>query len=67
MPGFVSESASMHNGAGGQIAWADPETGLSFAYVTGGHDRNRIREARRSVALSSLAAAVTAPRAAGMN
>lgn len=61
-----SASAIGHNGAGGQIAWADPETGLSFAYLTGGHDRNRIREARRSVALSSLAAAVTAPRAAGM-
>jgi len=47
-----------HNGAGGQIAWADPATGLSFAYVTGGHDRNTVREARRCVAISSLAAAL---------
>jgi CubicO group peptidase (beta-lactamase class C family) len=50
-----------HNGAGGQIAWADPVTGLSFAYVTSGHDRNAVREARRSVALSSLAAVLTDP------
>ncbi len=51
-----------HLGAGGQIAWADPETGLSFAYLTNGHDAHVIREARRTVALSSLAA-VTAGRA----
>ncbi|MFM8353850.1 MAG: serine hydrolase domain-containing protein [Gammaproteobacteria bacterium] len=57
-----SAAAIGHNGAGGQIAWADPATGLSFAYLTGGHDRNRIREARRSVALSSLAAAVATPQ-----
>jgi len=60
-----SPAAIGHNGAGGQIAWADPATGLSFAYVTGGHDRNPIREARRSVAISSLAAVLADPRAAG--
>lgn len=54
-----SPAAIGHNGAGGQIAWADPVTGLSFAYVTGGHDRNPIREARRCVAISSLAAVLT--------
>ncbi|MEY2472058.1 MAG: hypothetical protein QOK28_1387 [Actinomycetota bacterium] len=48
-----------HNGAGGQIAWADPESGLSFIYLTNGLDRNMIREARRGVALSSIAAEVT--------
>jgi len=53
-----SPAAIGHNGAGGQIAWADPASGLSFAWVTGGHDRNPIREARRTVALSSLAAAL---------
>ncbi|MGI8663599.1 MAG: serine hydrolase domain-containing protein [Acidimicrobiales bacterium] len=47
-----------HNGAGGQLAWADPETGLSFAYLTNGLDRHVIREARRGVGLSSRAAAV---------
>jgi CubicO group peptidase (beta-lactamase class C family) len=46
-----------HNGAGGQLAWADPESGLSFAYLTNGLDRHILREARRGVALNSLAAA----------
>jgi CubicO group peptidase (beta-lactamase class C family) len=45
-----------HNGAGGQIAWADPESGLSFSYVTNGRDRNPIREGRRSIGISSRAA-----------
>jgi CubicO group peptidase (beta-lactamase class C family) len=45
-----------HNGAGGQLAWADPVSGLSLAYCTSGHDRNRIRQGRRGVAISSLAA-----------
>jgi CubicO group peptidase (beta-lactamase class C family) len=45
-----------HNGAGGQLAWVDPETGISLAYLTSGHDRNAIRQARRGVAISSLAA-----------
>lgn len=45
-----------HGGAGGQIAWADPETGLSFAYMTNGLDQHTFRSARRTVALSSIAA-----------
>ena len=45
-----------HNGAGGQIAWADPDSGLSFGYVTNGRDRNPIREGRRSIGISSRAA-----------
>lgn len=45
-----------HNGAGGQLAWADPASGLSLGYVTSAHDRNPIRQARRGVAISSLAA-----------
>ncbi|MEJ7584487.1 MAG: serine hydrolase domain-containing protein [Acidimicrobiales bacterium] len=52
----VSPRAFGHAGAGGQIAWADPATGLSFAYVTNGLDANLLREARRSTALSSRAA-----------
>lgn len=45
-----------HNGAGGQLAWADPATGLSLGYCTNGHDRHDIRRGRRGVAISSLAA-----------
>jgi CubicO group peptidase (beta-lactamase class C family) len=45
-----------HNGAGGQLAWADPDTGLSFVYLTNGLDAHNFRQARRGVALSSLAA-----------
>ena len=51
-----------HNGANGQIVWADPATGLSFGYVTNGFDRNVVREPKRGTALSSLAAVcATAP------
>ena len=45
-----------HNGAGGQLAWVDPATGLSLAYLTPGHDRNGVRQAKRGVAISSLVA-----------
>ena len=45
-----------HNGAGGQIAWADPESGISFVYLTNGIDAHPIRQAKRGVALSSIAA-----------
>ncbi len=45
-----------HPGFGGQCAWADPATGISFGYLTNGYDRNEIRMARRQVAVSSLAA-----------
>jgi CubicO group peptidase (beta-lactamase class C family) len=51
-----SPSAFGHNGAGGQLAWADPETGLSLGYVTSGHDRNSFRQGSRGVAISSLGA-----------
>lgn len=51
-----SEHMFGHNGAGGQIAWGDPETGISIAYCTNGMDRNPFRQARRTVAISSLAA-----------
>ena len=44
-----------HDGAGGQIAWADPESGLSFCYLTNGRDLHPIREARRTVGISSRA------------
>jgi CubicO group peptidase (beta-lactamase class C family) len=52
-----SELAFGHNGAGGQLAWADPATGLSLGYCTNGHDRNVVRQARRGVGIASRAAA----------
>jgi CubicO group peptidase (beta-lactamase class C family) len=52
----VSGRAVGHNGAGGQIAWGDPTTGLSFGYVTNGLDQHAVREPRRTTALASLAA-----------
>lgn len=52
-----------HNGAKGQLAWADPATGLSFGYCTNGMDQDPIREARRGVALSSRAAVCLAESA----
>ena len=45
-----------HNGAGGQLAWADPESGLSFAYLTNGLDAHILRQGRRGISISSHAA-----------
>ena len=52
----VSAQAFGHNGAAGQLAWADPGTGLSLGYVTNGCDRHMIRLARRGTAIGSVAA-----------
>jgi CubicO group peptidase (beta-lactamase class C family) len=49
-----------HDGAGGQIAWADPETQLSFCFLTNGMDQNLVREALRGQDLAALAAACAA-------
>jgi len=46
-----------HNGAAGQIAWADPESGLSFGFTISGIDRDFLSEARRTASLGSRAAA----------
>ncbi len=51
----VSGRAFGHGGAGGQIAWADPASGLSFAYVTNGIDANVVRQAKRGIELSTFA------------
>lgn len=50
-----------HDGAGGQVAWADPESGLSFCYLTNGLDAHIIRETRRKIGVSSRAAVCTRP------
>lgn len=57
----VSPRAFGHNGAAGQIAWADPETGLSFCYLTNGIDRHLFRQHRRDTAIASYAGVVTQP------
>jgi CubicO group peptidase (beta-lactamase class C family) len=46
-----------HAGAGGQVAWADPATGISFAFLTNGCDRNPLAMGARGIALSRAAAA----------
>jgi CubicO group peptidase (beta-lactamase class C family) len=56
----VSARTFGHDGAGGQIAWADPETGLSFAYLTETHDQHLLREWRRTSGLASRAAVCAA-------
>jgi CubicO group peptidase (beta-lactamase class C family) len=55
----VSPGAFGHPGAGGQLAWADPATGLSLGYCTNGLDQHVVREPRRGTAISSLAAVCT--------
>lgn len=49
-----------HAGAGGQIAWADPDSGISFCYLTNGLDEHVLRQWRRSAALSNRAAVCAA-------
>jgi CubicO group peptidase (beta-lactamase class C family) len=44
-----------HGGAGGQIAWGDPETGISVGYTTNGF-LDAMAIGRRGTAISSLAA-----------
>ena len=54
-----SPQAFGHGGAGGQVAWADPDSGISFCYITNGHDRNPMRLGRRGVSLSNKAAVLS--------
>ena len=57
----VSAGAFGHNGAGGQLAWADPATGLSIGYTTNGRDRHEIRQPRRDTSIGSYAGLCTTP------
>ena len=56
----TSARAFGHHGAAGQIAWADPETGLSFCFLTNGVDASLLAEGRRRAALSNRAGAALA-------
>lgn len=53
-----SPAAFGHAGMHMQVAWADPATGLSFAYLTNGADTDVMREGARGVALADLAARI---------
>ena len=55
----TSPRAFGHGGAGGQIGWGDPETGISVGYTTDGF-LDEILQGRRGVAISSLAASCLA-------
>jgi CubicO group peptidase (beta-lactamase class C family) len=58
MRGFgrtASPRAFGHGGAGGQIAWGDPQTGISLGYCTNGFVE-LMTMGRRITAISSLAA-----------
>ncbi len=55
----ASPRAFGHAGAGGQVAWGDPETGISVGYVTNGFVGAEM-QAHRSVSISSLAGACAA-------
>lgn len=55
----ASPRAFGHNGAGGQLAFADPVSGLSVGYATAGMDQHMIRQNRRDTAIASLAATLT--------
>jgi len=50
----TSPRAFGHGGAGGQIAWGDPETGISVGYCTNGFVGDLL-QGRRITAISSLA------------
>jgi len=54
----VSPLSIASPGVGGQTAWADPVTGVSFCYLTNGIDADLVRAFRRSLSLSSRAAAL---------
>ena len=58
--GAVHPAVFGHGGACGQIAWADPTSGVSFAFYTNGVDRNAVREWRRSYDVNALAVRVVA-------
>ena len=57
--GFVRDNSPLafgHGGAGGQIAWGDPVTGISIGYCTNGHDRNPMRLGRRGLSIAKRVA-----------
>jgi CubicO group peptidase (beta-lactamase class C family) len=60
MPKTGSPRIFGHHGVGGQVAWADPDTGISFCFLTNGLDASPIRAGVRGLSLSNRAAACAA-------
>ncbi|MCC7364591.1 MAG: beta-lactamase family protein [Dehalococcoidia bacterium] len=56
----VSPRAFGHGGAGGQIGWGDPETGISLGYCTNSFV-DELAQGRRITAISSLAGSLLEP------
>ena len=54
-PQQASSRAIGHLGAGGQIAWGDPGSGLSFAYLTNGAHRDPVAQGAVGLGLSTKA------------
>lgn len=61
MGSTVSGQAFGHAGAGGQVAWGDPETGISFCYLTNGLDANMLRAGSRVNSIGTRVGALTRP------
>jgi CubicO group peptidase (beta-lactamase class C family) len=57
----VSPRAFGHPGAGGQVAWGDPQSGISFSLLTSGMDANPLRSAHLCAAASNRAGACAMP------
>ncbi len=53
-----SPGAFGHAGAHGQVAWADPATGISFAYVSSAIDSDPMRSGLRANRLATIAASL---------
>ena len=52
------------SGASGQVAWADPDTGLSFCHLTNGLENDQVKAFLRASSLSTLAGRLTVPMGA---
>jgi CubicO group peptidase (beta-lactamase class C family) len=50
-------------GLGGQVAWADPDTGISFCFLTNGLDQDQVASFTRSSRISTYAARCASPGA----
>jgi CubicO group peptidase (beta-lactamase class C family) len=61
MGSTVSPRTFGWGGAGGQVAWVDPDSGLSFSFLTNGIDRNPARWSERRESIATLAGSTILP------